>query len=126
VTTPGKVLVIQREMTKTYIAQDPTTISLIPTVKTHTDSGSQVEEDGPVRAPQTFKLISIEFTPQGTNPRITVDGVERIIGFYLLGEWGAIVEPGDHWVGDDGRRYTVIAMMDGHGYETKAAVEAHG
>lgn len=117
---------VLRKGTTAYIAMDPTTISLIPTVKYKTDAGSEVTEDGTPRDPQTFKLISIEFTPQGTNPRLTVDGVERIIGFYLLGEWDCVMEPGDHWIGADGRRYEVIAVMDGHGYETKGAVEAHG
>lgn len=105
---------------------DPTDIVLIPTVKTHTDAGSDVEQDGVPRIVQSFKLISIEFTPQGTNPQIVVDGVERVIGFYLLGTWDCVMQAGDHWVGADGRRYTVVALMDGHGYETKGAVEAHG
>jgi hypothetical protein len=125
-TSPEQVRAVLRQGTKDYIAQDPTSIALTPRVKTHTDSGSEVWEDGTPRAAQSFKLISIAFTPQGTNPQITVDGVERIIGFYLLGAWDCVMEVGDHWVGSDGRRYEVIALMDGHGYETKGAVEAHG
>jgi hypothetical protein len=120
------MLVIQRQMTAKYIQTDPTTIVLTPTVQHHTDSGSVVEEDGPDRAPQVFKLISLQFTPREQLPNVTVDGVERIIGFYLLGEWGCVMEAKDHWVGADGRRYVIVAMMGGHGYETKGAVEAHG
>lgn len=125
-TTVEQRRALLRRGTVNYISYDPTTIELIPTVKTRTDSGSTVEEDGTPREPQDFKLISIEFTPQGTNPTVTVDGVERVIGFYLLGAWDADIEVGDHWTGDDGRRYEVIALMDGHGYESKGAVEAHG
>lgn len=117
---------VLRQGTVDYIAMDPTTITLIPTVRTRQDDGSYIEEDGTPRDPQTFKLISIEFTPQGQTVSITQDGIERIIGFYLLGAWDCVMQPRDHWVGDDGRRYTVIALMDGHGYETKGAVEAHG
>jgi hypothetical protein len=115
-----------RQGTLDYIAMDPTDIALIPLVKTKTDSGSEIREDGPPRAVQTFKLISVEFTPQGQTTTIVQDGIERVIGFYLLGAWNCIMMPGDHWIGADGRRYEVIALMDGHGYETKGAVEAHG
>lgn len=125
-TDPDATRAILRQGTIDFISIDPTTITLIPTVRVKQDDGSFVEEDGPARDPQTFKLNSIEFTPQGQTVTITQDGVERIIGFYLIGAYDCIMEPGDHWVGDDGRRYTVIALMDGHGYETKGAVEAHG
>jgi hypothetical protein len=117
---------VLRQGTLDYIAMDPTTITLIPTVRTKQDDGSFIEEDGTPRDPQTFKLISVEFTPQGQKFTITQDGIERVIGFYLLGAWDCIMQARDHWIGDDGRRYTVIALMDGHGYETKGAVEAHG
>jgi hypothetical protein len=117
---------VLRQGTIDYISMDPTDIVLIPLVRTRQDDGSFIEEDGPPRASQTFKLISIEFTPQGQTVSLVVDGIERIIGFYLMGAWDCVMRPGDHWVGDDGRRYSVIALMDGHGYETKGAVEAHG
>lgn len=125
-TNPDATRAVLRQGTIDYISIDPTTITLIPTVRTKQDDGSYMEEDGTARDPQTFKLISIEFTPQGQTVTITQDGVERIIGFYLLGAWDCVMQPKDHWIGDDGRQYTVIALMDGHGYETKGAVEAHG
>jgi hypothetical protein len=117
---------ILRQGTLNYIAMDPTTITLIPVVRTPQDDGSWVEEDGTPREPQDFKLISIEFTPQAQTVTLTQDGKERIIGFYLMGAYDCIMQPKDHWIGADGRTYTVIALMDGHGYETKGAVEAHG
>lgn len=116
---------IQRDMTKAYIAMDPTTIILTPVVKTHTDSGSVVIEDGPPRQPQTFKLILLQGSG-GSERVLTVDGVERTISGFLLGAYDCVMEAGDHWTGDDGRRYEVIALQATHGYETKGAIEAHG
>lgn len=116
----------QRALTQRYIDYDPTTIILIPTVKTHTDSGSDVWTDGPPRMAQTFKLITIEATAHGHEPVSTQDGVERIINAVLLGAWDSVMEVGDHWRGADGRRYTIIALEDGHGYAKKGLVEAHG
>lgn len=116
---------IQRDMTLAYISMDPTTVVLIPRVKHHTDSGSQVWEDGPPRAAQTFKLILLQGAG-GSERVITVDGVERTIAGYLLGAYDCVMQAGDHWTGDDGRRYEVIAMQATHGYETKGAIEAHG
>lgn len=122
----ASVLAVNRRVTKQFIDTDPTVISLIPTVRTKTDGGSRVEEDGPPKNPQTFKLISIQFTAQQNVPALTIDGVERVITHYLLGEWDCDMEAGDHWVDDRGWRFVVVAMMDGHGWEKKGAVEAHG
>jgi hypothetical protein len=118
-------LEIQREMTKAYISQDPTDIVLIPTVKTHTDSGSTVIEDGTPRKLQTFKMILLQGSG-GSERVLTVDGVERTIAGFLLGAYDCVMQAGDHWTGADGRRYEVIAMQATHGYETKGAIEAHG
>jgi hypothetical protein len=120
------VLKIQRQMTIDFIATDPTVISLIPTVKTKLPNGAWSEVDGTPRAPQTFKLIPVDFTAHGQSLTVMQDGVERIISYYLLGAYDAVIEPGDHWVNADGRRCVVISMMDTHGYEQKATVEAHG
>lgn len=125
-TTPDRMRTINREITKQYIAMDPITLELIPQAEFKTDSGSTVMEDGTPRDPQTFKLITLQFTPRQGEPSITIDGHEHTIGAYLLGEYGATVGVGDYWIGEDGRRYQVIALMDGHGWETKAAVEIHG
>lgn len=125
-TNPATTLSVLRQGTKDYIAIDPIEIALIPSVATRTASGSTVYEDGTPRAVQTFKLITLEFTPRERQPVVTQDGVERIIGAYLLGAWDCVMQPRDHWIGADGRRYEVVALMDGHGYETKGAVEAHG
>jgi hypothetical protein len=83
-------------------------------------------EDLPPRAPQTFKLITIQFTAQQGVPSVAIDGHEYVIGAYLLGETTSIMEVGDYWIGPDGRRWQIIALMDGHGWEKKAAVEIHG
>lgn len=120
------LLVAQRQMTHNYISMDPISLALIPVKRTHTDSGGDVWEDQTPRVPQTFKLITIEATAHGHEPTTTLDGVERIVNGVLMGDWDCVMEVGDHWTGADGRRYTIIALEDGHGYEKKGLVEAHG
>lgn len=124
--TVAKILAVQRAVSAEFIAQDPTTIVLIPTVRTKQPSGSWAETDGPPRPAQTFKMIPIDFTAHGASLTVTQDGVERIISYVIMGEWNSVMAAGDHWTGADGRKYRIIAVMDGHGYEQKATVEAHG
>jgi hypothetical protein len=52
--------------------------------------------------------------------------VERVADYTLLGSHDAIMAVGDTWTGADGRRYEIIATEDGHGYQTKGLVMAHG
>lgn len=115
-----------RAGTVAFINQDPTVISLTPRVETKQASGASVWTDGTPREPQTFKLISQGFTAHGAKRTVTLSGTERTIDYVLMGTWDAVVEVGDHWTDDNGRRFTVISLDDGHGYELKANVEAHG
>jgi hypothetical protein len=121
-----KAIELQRRQTLNYISMDPTTISLIPTVVTKQPSGAQLHEEGTPRNPQTFKVIPQGFTAHGAKNTVTLNGKERIIDMVLMGAWDSVVEIGDHWVDDHGRRCEVISLDDGHEWAVKANVEAHG
>lgn len=119
-TTP---LSLQRRLTKKFIAQDPVEIELIPQVTTQTPSGGQVKEDGVPRPVQTFKLIPMSYSQR---PTVTVNGQERIVDHTLVGQWDCDMAVGDKWTDDTGKRYEIVFMVPGHGYETKGWVECHG
>lgn len=109
----------QRRITKAFIDEDPTTITLIPTEIQVQPSGDKRRFDGAPRAPQTFKVIPMTFDQR---PTVTVDGVDRIISHTLLGEYNCTMELWDHW--DDGEEtYVIVAFAPSYGYERKALVE---
>lgn len=112
-----------RKQTQAFIATDPTSIVLIPSVRTRSASGGWTIEDGTPRPEQVFKMIPMTYQQK---PTITVDGKERIVDYTLLGNWDAVMERGDHWTLPDGRRAEIIELAPGHGYETKGLVEIHG
>ena len=112
-------LTIQRRMTQEFIAEDPVTIALIPSVAVVQSSGNKKRFDGPPRTPQEFKLIPMTFDQR---PTVTVDGVDRIISYTLLGVHNAVMELWDHWV-DDEDTYVIMAFAPGYGYEKKGLVE---
>lgn len=111
-----------RAVTEAFIEMDPVDLVLIPTDETLTESGGQSTVEGTPRPVQRFKLIPMTFDQR---PTVTVAGVERLIDYHLLGKWDATVKVGDHWTDPDGTMYEVVALADGHGYETKALVQRH-
>lgn len=115
-------LQMKQRGTREFIAADTTRIALIPTETELLDSGARSSVDGTPRDEQDFKLIPMTFDQRAT---ITVDGVERIIDYTLLGAHDCLMAVWDHWTGDDGSIYTVVAVAPGHGYETKGLVERH-
>jgi hypothetical protein len=119
---PTHELLMQRQQTYVFIAADPSIIALTPRRRFKQPSGSYVWEDLPPRPEQTFKMIPMA---AGTKPTAILNGVERIADYTLLGMHDAVVDVHD-WFMIGGIKYTVIEMADGHGYETKALVEAHG
>jgi len=113
---------VLRQQTLKYIAYDPIELSLIPVVRSTTVEGGVSIVDGPVRDPQTFKLIALTSNQRLT---LTVAGKERIIDYHLMGAHDSIMEVGDHWSDSDGNWYEVHAIQAGHGYERKGLVEQH-
>jgi hypothetical protein len=116
-------LALQKKLTKQFIDSDPSTIKLIPRVKSATGSGGFKFTDQPARPPQVFKLITMT---DSTRPTSTVDGVERLIDFTLLGVHDAVVKVYDYWRDPDGTRYEVVELVPSNLYEVKALVTKHG
>lgn len=110
-----------RLTTALFIDMDPTEVVLIPRVETPTATGGKSYTDGTPRTSQTFKLIPLTYDQR---PTVTLAGVERIIDYHLLGLYDAEMAVGDFWMVDD-TKYEIIAMSDGHGYETKGLVFRH-
>lgn len=115
-------LTAQRRQTKALIDDDPTSVVLIPRVKSTTLAGAPSYVDGLPRAIQRFKLSLLAFDQR---PTVTVNGVERRVDYHLIGEHNAVVEVGDHWTDSDGTHYEVIGFTEGWDYQIKAQVIRH-
>jgi hypothetical protein len=115
-------LAAQRKVTAAFIADDPTTITLIPRTRVQTASGGFTQTDGTPRAPQTVKLSELNF---GTPPVVTIAGVERIVDYHLIGPWDMDIATGDYWVDENGTKYEVIGFTEGWSYMRKALVSRH-
>jgi hypothetical protein len=121
-TANAAMLDAQRRATAAFIADDPTTISLIPRDRISTGSGGFSYVDGTPRDPQTVKLSELNF---GTPPVVTVAGVERIIDYHLIGPWDMDIETGDYWLDEAQTKYEVIGFTEGWSYMKKALVSRH-
>jgi len=116
---------INRLNTAAFIAADPLILTLTPRIASRAPTGGVITQNGPERAPQTFKLIMQ--SPAGNSiEQRTDDGTERQVDFILLGEWDAEVAVGDWWDDENGNRWEVRAIVPTNHYETRAVVEAHG
>lgn len=108
-----------------FIEADPTIITLIPRVRTNTATGA-VFTDQPPRDPQRFKLISQSGLVSGSaRPLVTIDGVERVVDFILLGMPDVQIARYDYWV-LNGQTYDVLEVQPTPEYEVKALVERRG
>jgi hypothetical protein len=108
-------------MTAALIADDPTTVALIPRGRVTTPSGGWVEGDLPPRTPVAVKLSLLAYDQRAT---VTIGGVERIIDYHLIGPWDMPIEVGDYWV-DGETKYEVVGFTEGWEYMVKAFVLRH-
>ena len=115
---------VNRELTHTFIENDPYTATLIPVSKVKKPGGGIEKVDELPRPEQTFKLIYQGMFESGVAE--AQDGTERKYDYIMLGEWNATVHIGDHWMDDAGGSYTVIGITPYNGYETKATVRYFG
>lgn len=113
---------VQRQMTAAFIADDPTTASLIPVERVKTTGGGYVEQEGVPRPAQTFKMSLLAYDQR---PTVTVAGVERVIDYHLIGPWDMQIDVGDYWIDAQGTRWDVVGLSEGWDYETKAFVSRH-
>lgn len=105
--------------TKLLIDDDPTSVVLIPRVKTVSPSGSASYTDGVPRAVQRVKMSLLAFDQR---PTITVAGVARQADFHMITMPDAVVEIYDYWIDDEGIRYDVISETKGWDYMRKFVV----
>ena len=112
-----------RDSTTWFIATDSVTIALTPRVKIPKPGGAADWVNGTPRAPQKFMLIA-EQAFSGVVE--SGDGRQRQYNYVLIGEWNAVIEPGDWWVDSSGQHWEVVGMIPYNGYETKAGVHSIG
>lgn len=110
-----------------FIAANPVTLVLIPSVETKTPAGGKVSTDGPARLPQVLRLID-QSTPAGSVPGLlrAQDGAQRQASHMLLGAHDSLMAVGDHWTGADGKRYQVKELLPFNGYEQRGMVVCYG
>lgn len=118
-----QVLALQRKNTELFIASDPTTVVLVPRIRTRVN-GTVHTADGAPRSPQVMKLI-MQSPAGGSIEQHGGDGTERRMDFQLLGTWDAAGDIGDHFIVGD-TKYEVVAVVPDNGYERRFVVEAYG
>lgn len=111
----------QRAITASFIAADPTTVVLVPRIRGILPDGSEGYITGTPRSPQTFKMSLLAYDQR---PTVTVNGVERLIDYHMIGTWDCLIGVGDTWT-NGSSRYEVVGFSDGFQYETKAFVIRH-
>jgi hypothetical protein len=120
-------LELQRSNTAAFIAADPTTIALIPSVQTKLPSGGVEISPGSPQPAQTFRLIPMSHTERPTraaNSTGSETGLVRKHDFTLLGNWDAVWQEGDFWDDAEGKRWVIDALVPDNGYQRKAMVTA--
>ena len=112
-----------RRQTLDFIALDPTTITLIPTVESKLPGGGTETTVGEPREPQEFKVIWVG--GQATGIIRSADGSDRQYDFVLVGPYDCLLDIGDHWF-DGGVKYVVEGFAPYSAYQKKAGVKAYG
>jgi hypothetical protein len=112
-------LATNRALTAAFISFDPIDIVLVPRVRAKTQSGGWQFVNQPPRASQRFKLIRMSATQR---PVVTVDGVDRVIDYTLLGKYDALMDRYDIWT-DGPYTYEIVEIVPENGYQTKGLVD---
>lgn len=115
-----------RGITRAFIMNDPTLITLIPTVKVRKPGGGFDKNTLAPRPAQYFKVIPQSGSADGIVD--TSDGKERRYNFVLVGEWDATVQIGDFWIDPDRDDFfwSVQGFQPYNGYEVKFGVIGFG
>lgn len=111
---------VQRSLTISFIAANPSNIVLTPYAREIDDDGGYVDTVGSPRTPQIGRLIPQGGTG-GTRVAETDQGSLRTVEYQLLLPWGAVIEKGDRFtfLGDE---CEIIDTEPDNGYEVRAQV----
>lgn len=120
--TSSGYLAAQRAATAAFIADDPTSVILVPHGRVKTASGGFSVQAGSPRTAQVIKMVLLNADQR---PVVTVAGVERVADYHLIGPWDMSIAVGDVWEASDGTRWEVLAFSEGWEYMTKAIVGRH-
>ena len=118
-------LPLNRKLTKAFIAANPVTLVLIPRTKVKKPAGGTTWENGSPRDPQILTLIEQTGLSGQPKPVVTVEGIERVVEFVLLGEWDCQMETGDVY-SFQGKDWEVVGLFYDNGYEKRGLVSARG
>lgn len=118
-------LVTNRRLTKAFIDHAPVTLTLTPRVKLKQPAGGWRWSNQAPRAPQVMSILEQGTVGGQPRPTVTLDGVERVVEFQLLAEYGAAIARGDIFV-HQGKDWEVVDLFHDNGYEIRALVSARG
>lgn len=119
---PVANLALNRKLTRAFIAANPVTLVLTPRTREKKPAGGWAWAEGTPRDPQTLTLIEPRTDPL---PTVTVDGVERVVRFTLLGAHDSLLDTGDIF-SHQGKDWEVVEMFFDNGYERRGLVTARG
>lgn len=118
-------LTIQRQLTKAFIDRIPVSLVLTPRTRTKQPAGGFVWTDGTARVEQVMTLVEQTGLSGQPQPRVTADGVERVVEFELVAEWNALIARNDVFT-YQGKEWEVVDLYFDNGYERRALVSARG
>jgi hypothetical protein len=115
---------INRELTHSYISDNPTQVVLTPCLQTVTTSGGRQWSSGVPRASQTVRLI--EFTTVvGYGGTRASEGYVHAHRWIMLMEWDAVADRLDTFI-YDGVEWQIVDFEPKNGYEIRAVVDRRG
>lgn len=118
-------LTVQRKLTTAFIAALPVVLILTPRSKHKLPAGGyELLEDAP-RAAQTMTIVEQTGIEGQPLPRVTQDGVERVVSFEIVAEWDAQISRGDVFE-YQAKDWEVVDLYFDNGYEKRAMVSARG
>jgi len=116
------LLEAQRRQTQALIANDPTSLQLVPRSRVSTATGGWEYQE---QTPRALQVVKMSLLNHDQRPTVTVAGVERVIDYHLIGPWNMTIEVGDLWAASDGTKWEVLGFSEGWGYMTKAFLGRH-
>lgn len=118
-------LEVNREITRLFIVDDPSLITLTPSSKEKAPSGGYREVKG---EPKPIQMVKIIYQSAKGDADSTSDGAVRKHRVVIVGLYGANIEEGDtfEWPENSGSKWVVTGIHPDNGYEVKADAIAYG